>query len=144
VSQPVSQYARDILLVEDDDADALLIQDALEESSASRNITHIEDGLAALDHLRAPGAGRPDLIVLDLNMPRMNGHELLGILKSDEDLRTIPVVVLTTSSTPTDVDAAYQNHANAYVTKPVTLDEFTSAVHSIDTFFLQTATVPSV
>lgn len=74
-------------------------------------------------------------------MPRMNGHELLGILKTDEDLRTIPVVVLTTSSTTTDVEAAYKKHANAYVTKPVTLDAFTSAVQSIDEFFLQTATV---
>jgi CheY-like chemotaxis protein len=138
----VSQYARDILLVEDDEADALLIQEALEERGNTRSITQVHDGVAALDRLRTPDAARPDLIVLDLNMPRMNGHELLGILKTDEDLRTIPVVILTTSSTVTDVEAAYQSHANAYVTKPVTLDEFTSAVHSIDEFFLHTATIP--
>ena len=137
------RYARDILLVEDDEADALLIQDALEDRGDARSIIQVQDGIAALEHLRTPGTGHPDLIVLDLNMPRMNGHELLGILKADEDLRTIPVVVLTTSSTTTDVEAAYKKHANAYVTKPVTLDDFTSAVQSIDEFFLQTATVPA-
>lgn len=140
----MSRYARDILLVEDDAADALLIQDALEDRGETRTIIQVGDGIAALAHLRAADTTRPDLIVLDLNMPRMNGHELLGVLKTDEGLRTIPVVVLTTSSTRTDVDAAYYNHANAYVTKPVTLDEFTSAVQSIDEFFLKTATGPAV
>jgi CheY-like chemotaxis protein len=138
----VPRYPRDILLVEDDEADALLIQEALEQRGETRSITQVQDGVAALDHLRSPDSERPDLIVLDLNMPRMNGHELLGILKNDEKLRTIPVVVLTTSSTSTDIEAAYDRHANAYVTKPVTLDAFTSTVHSIDEFFLQTAATP--
>ncbi|MEY9929826.1 CheY-like chemotaxis protein [Catenulispora sp. GP43] len=136
-------YPRDILLVEDDEADALLIQDALEQFGDERTVTHIEDGVAALAHLRTPGRVRPDLIVMDLNMPRMNGHELLKILKTDSILRTVPVVVLTTSSLSTDIEAAYANHANAYVTKPVTLDEFTHAVQSIDEFFLRTATTPA-
>ncbi|NED84398.1 response regulator, partial [Streptomyces sp. SID11233] len=89
-----------------------------------------------LDYLRDRGNTRPDLIVLDLNMPRMNGRELLAVIKQDEDLRTIPVVVLTTSSAPDDVSGAYRQHANAYVTKPVNLDDFERAVQSIDAFYL--------
>ena len=130
----------DVLLVEDDPADAMLIGDALAERGA-RNLTQVEDGLAALEYLRDPANRRPDLIVLDLNMPRMNGHELLAILKSDEELRAIPVVVLTTSAAPEDVSGAYHRHANAYVTKPVNLDDFTRAVQSIDNFYLETAAV---
>ncbi|WP_042391027.1 response regulator [Streptacidiphilus melanogenes] len=133
---------RDILLVEDDAADALLITDALEEKGLARSITRVQDGIAALDHLRSGDVQSPDLIVLDLNMPRMNGWELLDVLKADPELRSIPVVVLTTSSTPGDVTTAYHRHANAYVTKPVNLDDFTAAVHSIDSFFLGTATTP--
>ncbi|MGW1068301.1 response regulator [Streptomyces aureus] len=131
----------DVLLVEDDMADAMLIEEALSERGA-RNLVQVTDGLAALEHLRDLGAVRPDLIVLDLNMPRMNGRELLRVLKTDEDLQTIPVVVLTTSSAPEDVAGAYSSHANAYVTKPVNLDEFEQAVQSIDAFYLDTATRP--
>ncbi|WP_327308542.1 response regulator [Streptomyces sp. NBC_01298] len=131
----------DVLLVEDDMADALLIEEALSERGA-RNLVQVTDGVAALEHLRAPGSVRPDLIVLDLNMPRMNGRDLLRILKNDEALQTIPVVVLTTSSAPDDVVGAYSGHANAYVTKPVNLDEFEKAVQSIDAFYLDTATRP--
>lgn len=129
----------DVLLVEDDLADAMLIGDALSER-ASRNLTQVNDGVAALDYLRDPAKPRPDLIVLDLNMPRMNGRELLAIVKADEDLRAIPVVVLTTSAAPDDIIGAYQQHANAYVTKPVNLDDFNRAVHSIDSFYLETTT----
>ncbi|MFF3560878.1 response regulator [Streptomyces sp. NPDC002574] len=129
----------DVLLVEDDLADAMLIGDALSERGA-RNLTQVEDGVAALDYLRDETNARPDLIVLDLNMPRMNGRELLAILKADDDLRAIPVVVLTTSSAPDDVTGAYQRHANAYVTKPVNLDDFERAVQSIDAFYLDTVT----
>ncbi|MFJ5214078.1 response regulator [Streptomyces sp. NPDC088354] len=129
----------DVLLVEDDPADAMLIGDALSERGA-RNLTQVEDGVAALDYLRDKSNARPDLIVLDLNMPRMNGRELLAILKADDDLRAIPVVVLTTSSAPDDVTGAYQRHANAYVTKPVNLDDFERAVQSIDAFYLDTVT----
>ncbi|MFJ1708080.1 response regulator [Kitasatospora sp. NPDC088346] len=131
----------DVLLVEDDMADAMLIEEALADRGA-RNLVQVTDGIAALEHLRAPGSVRPDLIVLDLNMPRMNGRDLLKVLKTDEDLRTIPVVVLTTSSAPDDVTGAYSSHANAYVTKPVNLEEFERAVQTIDAFYLDTATRP--
>ncbi|MFJ9078406.1 response regulator [Streptomyces sp. NPDC102278] len=129
----------DVLLVEDDMADAMLIEEALSERG-TRNLVQVTDGVAALEHLRTPGAVRPDLIVLDLNMPRMNGRDLLQVLKTDESLQTIPVVVLTTSSAPEDVAGAYSSHANAYVTKPVNLDEFERAVQSIDAFYLDIAT----
>ncbi|MGY0020590.1 response regulator [Streptomyces sp. cg35] len=131
----------DVLLVEDDLADAMLVQDALSARGA-RNLTQVEDGIAALEYLRDPSSTRPDLIVLDLNMPRMNGRELLAVLKGDDDLRTIPVVVLTTSAAPDDVTGAYRQYANAYVTKPVNLDDFEHAVQSIDAFYLDTTTQP--
>ncbi|MGX1548309.1 response regulator [Streptomyces adustus] len=131
----------DVLLVEDDVADAMLIQDALADRGA-RNLTQVSDGVQALEYLRDPARTRPDLIVLDLNMPRMNGREFLAIVKADADLRTIPVVVLTTSAAPDDVSGAYEHHANAYVTKPVNLDEFEEAVRSIDAFYLDVAVRP--
>lgn len=132
----------DILLVEDDDADAMLITEALREQEMARTVERAQDGVAALEWLRDESRPRPDLIVLDLNMPRMNGRELLAILKSDDALKTIPTVVLTTSGAPEDVSGAYQRHANAYVTKPVNLDDFIRTVRSIDTFFLDTAAPP--
>jgi CheY-like chemotaxis protein len=131
-----------VLLVEDDPADALLIEDSLVDRSEARDISHVFDGVAALEYLRDPGKERPDLIVLDLNMPRMNGHELLAVLKDDTELGSIPVVVLTTSSAPDDIEDAYRQHANAYVTKPLNLDEFTRSVQDIDAFFLDTAATP--
>jgi CheY-like chemotaxis protein len=124
-----------ILLVEDDTADALLIRDALLERDSCHVITQAEDGVAALQRLNDPALRRPDLIVLDLNMPRMNGHELLEILKKDDDLKVIPVVVLSTSQAHDDIVGAYRRHASAYIAKPVNLDDFVRAVRSIDTFF---------
>jgi len=137
MTAPARPY--DVLLVEDDEADALLIEDALLARGA-RNLTQVQDGVAGLDYLRDTAKPRPDLIVLDLNMPRMNGRELLAVIKQDPDLRTIPVVVLTTSSAPDDVTGAYREHANAYVTKPVNLEGFERAVQSIDAFYLETIT----
>ena len=131
----------DVLLVEDDPADAVLIREALRDHAAARVVARAEDGIAALELLRDPTQRRPDLIVLDLNMPRMNGSEVLEVLKSDDELKLIPVVVLTTSSAPEDIRDAYQRHANAYVTKPVSLDEFVETVRTIDAFFLETAAV---
>jgi CheY-like chemotaxis protein len=131
----------DVLLVEDDVADAMLIQDALTERG-TRNLTQVSNGVEALDYLRDPDNARPDLIVLDLNMPRMNGREFLAVVKEDAELRTIPVVVLTTSVAPDDVNGAYHHHANAYVTKPVNLEEFERAVRSIDAFYLDIAVKP--
>ena len=129
----------DILLVEDDAADAMLIRDVLLERAPEHSVTRAEDGLAALQRLNDPGLPRPDLIVLDLNMPRMNGHELLEILKQDEALKAIPVVVLSTSQAPQDIVGAYRRHANAYIAKPVNLDQFVQAVRGIDAFFLRIA-----
>jgi CheY-like chemotaxis protein len=137
-----ARHSYDILLVEDDAADAVLIQDAL-CAQDTRTITRVPDGVAALERLRDPDTPNPDLIVLDLNMPRMSGRELLHVLKNDDDLKSIPVVVLTTSGAPEDVAASYRNHSNAYVTKPMNLDDFTRAVRSIDAFFLETATLPA-
>ncbi|GAA3904045.1 response regulator [Streptomyces sp. NPDC003631] len=137
MTAPARPY--DVLLVEDDEADALLIEDALLARGA-RNLTQVQDGVAGLDYLRDTAKPRPDLIVLDLNMPRMNGRELLAVIKQDPDLRTIPVVVLTTSSAPDDVTGAYRHHANAYVTKPVNLEDFERAVQNIDAFYLETIT----
>jgi CheY-like chemotaxis protein len=131
-----------ILLVEDDPADAMLIGEALVDV-AGRVITHVPDGMAALEHLRDSSQPRPELIVLDLNMPRMTGTELLMILKQDPDLKAIPVVILTTSSAREDVTVAYQQHASAYVVKPVNLDDFTSAVRAIDTFYRELAAHPN-
>ena len=132
----------DILLVEDDPADAMLIEGALLDRGVPRAVTQVDDGVAALERLRDPDCTRPDLIVMDLNMPRMNGRELLGVLKNDPSLATVPAVVLTTSAAPDDVTCAYEGHANAYVTKPVNLDDFIRAVQSIDTFFFDTVTRP--
>ncbi|MFF9687089.1 response regulator [Streptomyces sp. NPDC014623] len=129
-----------VLLVEDDMADAMLIEEALTEHGMARGIQRADDGVAALEYLRDPRTDRPDLIVLDLNMPRMNGRELLNVLKNDSDLSGIPIVVLTTSAAPDDIEDAYRQHANAYVTKPVNLDDFMQTVQSIDSFFLDTAT----
>ena len=138
----ISARPRDILLVEDDPADALLVEEALRTRGAARSIAWVPDGVAALELLRDPEATRPDLIVVDLNMPRMNGRELLAVLKGDDELKAIPVVVLTTSDAPADVRAAYQRHANAYITKPVNLDDFVRAVRSIDAFFLDSVVLP--
>jgi CheY-like chemotaxis protein len=131
-----------ILLVEDDPADALLVEEALLDGGDGRFLTQVSDGVAALEHLRDPECPRPNLIVLDLNMPRMNGVEVLRVLKQDEDLKTIPVVVLTTSAASEDISAAYATHASAYVVKPVNLDDFMHAVQHIDTFYRERAAHP--
>jgi CheY-like chemotaxis protein len=131
-----------ILLVEDDPGDALLVEEALLDGAEDRSLVQVPDGVAALEHLRDHTKPRPDLIVLDLNMPRMNGTEVLKILKEDEELRTIPVVILTTSSASQDVSAAYATYASAYVVKPVNLDDFISAVRNIDSFYREFAEHP--
>ncbi|WP_433894262.1 response regulator [Streptomyces sp. CA-111067] len=139
-AHPVASPTYTVLLVEDDDADVVLITEALLERGGARDVRQVADGVAALEVLHDPGLTRPDLIVLDLNMPRMNGLELLTHLKADPELAVIPVVVLSTSAAPEDVTGAYRRHANAYVTKPVGLDDFIRAVRSIDVFFLDLAT----
>jgi CheY-like chemotaxis protein len=124
-----------ILLVEDDLADALLVKEALLEGAEGRYLVQMPDGVAALEHLRDSSNPRPDLIMLDLNMPRMNGAEMLKILQEDQELKSIPVVILTTSNAAEDFARAHDTHASAYVVKPLNLDEFISAVQDIDTFY---------
>jgi CheY-like chemotaxis protein len=135
-----------VLLVEDDPGDVLITREALAEAKVLHNLVVIDNGESAVAYLRQEGehagAVRPDLIFLDLNLPRLDGHEVLGQIKNDEALRHIPVVVLTTSSADEDVLRSYDLHANAYVTKPVDLDAFMSVVRQIDDFFLTVARLP--
>ena len=136
-----------ILVVDDDDADALMISEALEATDSHATVERVSDGREALDYLRQEGrfgdAHRPDLILLDLNMPRMDGRETLAAIKSDERLKAIPVVILTTSGATPDIVSSYQHRANAYVTKPFGLDDFEQTVRQIDRFYREVATLPT-
>lgn len=136
-----------ILVVDDDDADALMISEALETGETNAIVKRVVDGREALDYLRRAGrfagAHRPDLILLDLNMPRMDGRETLAAIKSDDSLKAIPVVILTTSGATPDIVASYQHRANAYVTKPFGLDDFESTVRQIDRFYGEVAVLPT-
>jgi CheY-like chemotaxis protein len=137
----------EILLVEDNAGDHRLTQEALREGKVYNNLHWAKDGVEALDFLHRRGkhanAPRPDLILLDLNLPRKDGREVLSEIKNDEDLKTIPVVILTTSQAEEDVVKSYHLHANCYVTKPVDLEKFIVVVQSIDRFWLTIATLPS-
>ena len=140
--------AIEILLVEDDPGDELITREAFEHNKLKNNLHVAHDGEEGLDFLyrRGPyaGAPRPDLILLDLNLPKYDGRQLLEKVKSDPDLARIPVVVLTTSSAEEDILRSYQLHANAYVTKPVDLDQFINAVRQIDEFFIQVVRLPGL
>jgi CheY-like chemotaxis protein len=135
-----------ILVVDDDDADALMIEEALESSEMSTTVSRVADGREALDYLHRVGdyrnAHRPDLILLDLNMPRMDGRETLAAIKTDDQLKAIPVVILTTSGAAPDIVASYQHRANAYVTKPFGLDDFEATVRQINRFYREVAVLP--
>ncbi|WP_433393361.1 response regulator [Micromonospora sp. KLBMP9576] len=135
-----------ILVVDDDPGDVLMIEEALADSDVDKVIDVVSDGEEAMEFLRREGrhadARRPDVILLDLNMPRMDGRQVLGEVKSDEDLRTIPIVVLTTSNADTDIVGSYTLQANAYVTKPIDLDDFNDVVHRIDEFFGRVVVLP--
>jgi CheY-like chemotaxis protein len=133
----------EILLVEDNAADVRLTQEALQEGKVRNHLTVARDGEEALEILRRPDAVRPDLILLDLNLPRKDGREVLATLKADASLKHIPVVVLTTSSAEVDILKSYQLHANCYITKPVDLEQFVSVVRSIDEFWLTVVKLPS-
>ena len=136
----------DVLIVDDDDADAMMIDEALHAAATAATVHRVADGVQALEYLRREGthtgAPRPDLILLDLNMPRMGGREVLAAIKNDEELRAIPVVVLTTSNAVPDVVGSYTQHANAYVTKPMDLDSFEAAVQQISRFYSDIAVLP--
>jgi CheY-like chemotaxis protein len=137
----------EILVVDDDDADALMIEEALGTTETHAIVSRVADGREALDYLRRAGkfaeAARPDLILLDLNMPRMDGRETLEAIKTDEELKAIPVVILTTSGATPDIVASYQHRANAYVTKPFGLDDFEATVRQIDKFYREVAVLPT-
>ena len=136
----------EILLVEDDSADIELTREALSDSKLMTNLHVVEDGIQAMDFLRKVGPyaekPRPDVILLDLNMPRMDGREVLEELKVDEDLRSIPVVILTTSGAEEDILRSYNLGANCYVTKPVGLDQFMKVVETIDNFWFTVVKLP--
>ena len=135
-----------ILVVDDDDADALMIEEALDAAGHNTVVSRVADGREALDYLHREGpyaeALRPDLILLDLNMPRMDGRETLAAIKTDEKLKAIPVVILTTSGAAPDIVSSYQHRANAYVTKPFGLDDFEATVRQIDRFYREVAVLP--
>lgn len=136
----------EVLLVEDDPGDVLMTREAFEDHKLANNLSVVSDGVSAMQFLRKEGehagAPTPDLVLLDLNLPRMDGREVLAELKSDETLRHIPVVVLTTSEAEEDVLRSYALHANAYVTKPVDFDRFIEVVRQIDDFFVTVVRLP--
>jgi CheY-like chemotaxis protein len=135
-----------VLLVEDDPGDVVLIREAFEHNKVHNALNVVSDGVEALEFLRNEGthadAPRPDLILLDLNLPRMDGREVLAQIKGDAELRTIPVVVLTTSAAEEDILRSYDLHANAYVTKPVDFERFIEVVRQIDDFFVSVVKLP--
>jgi CheY-like chemotaxis protein len=136
----------EVLLVEDDAGDELMTREAFEDNKIRNSLHVVRDGQEALDFLYRRGAHcgavRPDLILLDLNLPKYDGRQVLERIKNDPDLATIPVVVLTTSSAEEDIVRSYKLHANAYVTKPVDLDQFIRAVRQIDDFFVSVVRLP--
>ena len=136
----------DVLLVEDDEGDVLMTREAFEYYKIQNRLHVVSDGEQALQFLRRTGpftsAPRPGLILLDVNLPRVNGLEVLAELKRDPDLLMIPVVMLTTSQAEEDILRSYKLHANAYVTKPVDVSQFISAVRQIDDFFVSVVRLP--
>ena len=137
----------EVLLVEDDPGDTLMIKEAFQDNKVRNRLTCLTDGVQALEYLHREGehgdARRPDLILLDLNRPRKDGREVLAEIKGDEELSTIPVVVLTTSQAEEDVLRSYKLHANAYVTKPVDFERFIDVVRQIDQFFVTVVKLPA-
>ncbi|MEP6670476.1 MAG: response regulator [Chthoniobacter sp.] len=136
-----------ILIVEDNPTDVLIAKEGF-LGARMPNVLHVAaDGIVAMEFLRQQGkyasAPRPDLIVLDLNMPRKNGHEVLAEIKADQNLKNIPVVILTTSKSEEDIGRAYGLHANCYISKPVDFDEFTKVVQTIQDFWFSIVTLPS-
>lgn len=146
MSNSSAQRPIEILMVEDSPTDAQLTVEALHAAKIANRLSHVEDGVEAMRFLRRQGpyaqAPRPDLILLDLNLPRKDGREVLDELKRDPDLKVIPVVVLTTSRSEQDVLRSYQLHANCYITKPVDFTQFMGVVRAIEHFWLTIVTLP--
>ncbi|MCZ7457214.1 response regulator [Streptomyces sp. WMMC940] len=136
----------EVLLVEDDPGDELMTREAFEDNKIGNTLHVVRDGEEALDFLYRRGAHqdapRPDLILLDLNLPKYDGRQVLERIKADSDLTHIPVVVLTTSAAEEDILRSYRLHASAYVTKPVDLEQFIAAIRKIDDFFVTVVRLP--
>lgn len=141
VSKPI-----DILLIEDNPGDVRLTKEVLKEGKVSNNLSVVKDGVEAIKFLRREGQyaaePQPDLILLDLNLPRMDGREVLEKIKKDPNWQLIPVVILTTSSAEEDIIKSYNLHANCYITKPVDLDQFINVVKSVEDFWLTVVKLP--
>jgi CheY-like chemotaxis protein len=146
MSNPQILEPIDVLLIEDDPGDTLMVREAFSDNKVHNTLACMTDGVQAMRFLRREGefadAPRPDLILLDLNLPRKDGRQVLAEIKGDPRLQTIPVVVLTTSQAEEDVLRSYELHANAYVTKPVDFDRFLAVVRQIDEFFLTVVKLP--
>jgi two-component system, chemotaxis family, response regulator Rcp1 len=146
-SRPEFASAVDILVVEDNPGDARLVREALKESRIPTELHVVPDGLEALEYLHRRGvharASRPNLILLDLNMPRLDGREVLRQIKADPELRRIPVVVMSSSGADEDVARSYDQHANSYVRKPIDFTEYRDVVQRIESFWLHAAQLPS-
>jgi len=136
----------EILMVEDSQADVLMTREAFEEARLANTLHVVEDGVQAMQFLRQEAefasSPRPDLILLDLNLPRKNGREVLAEIKADLELRTIPVIILTTSQAEQDILEAYNLHANCYIVKPVGFENFVTAIQSIESFWFSLVTLP--
>ncbi|MGH7762046.1 MAG: response regulator [Candidatus Dormibacteraceae bacterium] len=143
----ITAHPIEILLVEDNQGDARLTQEALREGKIRNHLHHAKDGVEAMSFLKHEGehknAPTPDLILLDLNMPRKDGRQVLAEMKQDPRLKLIPVVVLTTSEAEKDIVKSYELHANCYITKPVDLEKFIEIVRAIESFWLAVVTLPS-
>lgn len=139
--------AFEILLIEDNEGDIILTTEALEESELVKKINVVKNGKDAIDYVFNTGkfknASRPDLILLDVNLPLKSGYEVLKAIKSDDETKQIPVIMLTTSSSENDINISYLNHANCYITKPVDLKDFYVAMGKIEQFWLNLVSLPS-
>jgi len=136
-----------ILLVEDNEGDILLTSEALEDGKILNKLSVVRDGKEAMQFLNKTGkykkAVTPDLILLDVNLPKMNGHEVLKYVKQHKELKKIPVIMLTTSSSMEDINSSYRNFANCYITKPIEVDDFMKAVNQIEEFWVKLVKLPS-
>jgi two-component system, chemotaxis family, response regulator Rcp1 len=136
----------DILVVEDNPGDARLIKEVLNENKIFNSIYFVKDGVEAMDYLYAKGkyqdSPKPDLIILDLNLPKKDGREVLAEIKSDKDLKRIPVVIMTISQAEEDIFKSYNLHANCYITKPIDLNQFIKVIKSIENFWFSVVKLP--
>jgi two-component system, chemotaxis family, response regulator Rcp1 len=143
----MNSYIINILLVEDNPADVRLTMEALKECKMLNKLSVVTDGVEAMEFMRKKGKYAdeplPDLILLDLNLPKKDGREVLAEIKQDPDLKKIPVVILTTSKAERDILMSYNNHANCYISKPVDLDQFVTVVKSIENFWLTIVKLPT-